>query len=240
MQEQSVWETLLSVPITFQVGLIIALGLLFLISIKMTQNKGFKKQILQSKKLKAEVVKYLLNNLDAALYLTNKTIRDNEIVGIYNTETIILGFRAINKLEKIDNRLNILEDHQIKTQLSDYIRDIKQLLTNAYHMENHLYEYKKRSEQIILSYDREFNKLNAKEKTMEEAMELKRSFKKEINDHKQMVTTLESTYAQQRDAVHKELIKLNTRNEAVQDLLEDYKRKQVDAKKFYASKLVYA
>ena len=239
MQELHILEILLSIPIALQAGVVFVLGLVFFVIIKMTQNRGFKNQILQSKRLKAEIVKYILSNLDAANYLSNKIIRDNEIIGIYNTETLILGLRAVNKLEKIDNRLNILGDPLIKTHLSDYIQNLKQLLTRTYHMEDHLYEYKKRSEQIILSYDREYNKLSSEDDT-QKAMDVKKSYKTEINNYRREVRELERTYEEQRESVHQGLLTLNETNDYLQTLLEDYKRKHVDGKKFYANKLVYA
>jgi len=239
MQELRFLESLLSIPMALQTGVVFALGFLFLITLTMTKNMGFKKQVLQSKRLKAEIVKYILNNLDAANYLSLKIIKDNEIVGVYNTETLILGLRAVNKLERIDNRLNILGDHQIKTHLSNYIQNLKQLLTKTYHMENNLYEYKKRSAQILLSYDREFIKLSS-EDDIQKALEVKKSFKTEIDNHKRMVRELENTYEEQRRVVHQELLNLNITNDSLQVLLDNYKRKHVDTKKFYASKLVYA
>jgi len=239
MQELRVLESILSIPGSLRAGVVFILGLLFLITLTMTKNRGFKKQILQSKGLKAEIVKYILSNLDAANYLTNKIIRDNEIIGVYNTETLILGLRAVNKLEKIDNRLNILGDSQLKTHLSDYIQALKHLLAGTYHMENHLYEYKKKSEQILLSYDREFIKLSSEDDT-QKALDVKKSFRTEISNYKRMVNELESTYEEKRGAVHQELLSLNKTNDSLQVLLENYKRKHVDTKKFYATKLVYA
>ena len=233
-------ETWSSIPFNLQVAVVVALGILFLVVSRMTQSRGFKKQVTHSKQVKGEVVKYLLRNLDAAHYLTTKTIRDNEVVGVYNTETIILGLKAVSKLEKIDNRLNILENSHINSQVSSYVRDIRQSLSEIYHMENHLYEHKKKSQQIIISYDREFIKLSADLDNSEKAADLKQSFHKEINNYKQMVMELENSYKAKRELAHTRLHSLNEHNESIQNFLEDYRRKHVDSKKLYLTKLTYA
>jgi len=240
MTEKAIWQALMSIPFTYLMGVVLILGLSFLITITMSQNRGFRDKILHSKKLKSEMIKYLLGNLDAAYYLINKTIKDNEIIGIYNTETIILAMNAVNKLEKAQSHLSLLEDAEITEQVNSYIQEIRDLLSQTYHMENYIYDYKKKSEQLILSYDREFNRLNTQEGDFERAAELKQTFKQEMNKYKQMVRVLENSYTQQRTTTAQMLVELNKRNENLQELLENYKKKQIDAKRFYASKLVYA
>lgn len=240
MQLQQIAELLLSIPLSLQIGVVVALGLLFLIYSTMAKNKGFKQKILQSKKVKSEVVRYLSNTLQTIHYLTNKTIKDNEVIGMYNTETVILGLRALSKLEKVNNNLHLLEDGDLTHNISNYTDYLKETLSGIYNMEDHFYEYKKGSEQTILAYDRAFHRLNSDKETMDEAMELKKEFKKELEAYKYNLNELENTCTKKREQFHKQLESLNDQNLTLQSSLELYKRKHIDAKRFYARKLVYA
>ncbi len=239
MQWQRLIEILLSIPPGILFGVAAALGLLLLLQLTMTKNRGFKEQILQSKKLKAEVIKYLVKNLETAHFLTDKTIKDNEVIGMYNTETIILNLRILDKIENILNRLPALEDDVISQKTSEYTQNLKSVLTDIYYMEENYYEYKKKSEQTVITYDREFRKLMADGKLEHEAAALKKEFKKELEVYKENIAKMENTGLVKRDDYHNMLTGLNQQNLVLQELVDTYKQKNIDAKKFYPSKLVY-
>lgn len=119
---------------------------------------------------------------------------------------------------------------------------MKVVLSTIYHLETNLYETKKKAEQLLLSYDRAFNKLNAQEDydRTEEIRELKQNFKQEMSSYKDKLNQLEETYLKRRDELEKELSQLKETNEYLQEKLERYKRENIDAKKLYIKHMVYA
>lgn len=208
----------------------------------MTRSSRFKDKIITSKKVKEDIVNNLLKNLDALHYLTVKILRDKEIIGVYNTETLILSMQTVVKNEKLEEAFDNLNDNSLSTIVSNYNDDMKAVLVDIYNMETNLYENKKSSEQLILTYDRQFSKLNADFETnnSEGIYELKQRFKKEMSEYKGKINELEETSKARREDFASDLNKLNTKNGQIQSILEDYKKKNVETKKLYIKQLVYA
>lgn len=240
MQVLELKEMLLSIPLGLHLGFVFALGMVFLIYSTMAKNRGFKQKIQTSKKLKAEVVDFLSYNLESVYFLTEKIIKDNEVVGMYNTETVTLGLRALSKLENTTTSTKYLEDEYIRNKFEFYMSDLKKVLETIYTTENDIYDYKKSSEQTIISYDRAFHKLSAEESTWDDAAKLKKSFKHKLEAYKKNINEMERQYHQHRENFHHQLISLNQQNIYLQSLLDMYRRKNIDAKRLYIRKLVYA
>lgn len=242
MQNFSLRQIALTVPFRLQIAIVIILGILLISRVVMTKQKTFKENLLKLKELKSEVIKRTLKELDILSYLNDKLRRDKEVIGLYNTETIILALQAVNRIEKLDQSLNELKNAVFVPQVKDYTQKIKVVLSTIYHLETNLYETKKKSEQLLLSYDRAFYKLNSENNhdRTEEIKELKQNFKKEMAAYKVKMSELEETYLNRRNEMEKQLAELQKSNEFLQDRIERYKREHIENKKLYIKHLVYA
>ena len=233
-------KVLINIPMPYQITIVVVLGVVFVALIIMNKSKSYKEKILSAKNSKRKVIKELLKHMDASHYLTDKTLNDHEIIGIFNTDTILSGLKAINNLENISTKLNSLDNLVLQTQIEDYINDKKYTLSSVYNVENDIYNKKKDSELMIIYYDREFSKLSKEIENAEKLKEIKKTYIQEIGDYKQKVNQLSETYEKHRKDLAKELLELNNKNSKIQDMIAEHKEKNVDSKKLYIKQFVYA
>ena len=69
-------DILINVPLNIQLSVVIVLGLLFIVSIKLTKESSFRQNLLKSKHRKGDILKKVLKQVDALHYLTVKLQND--------------------------------------------------------------------------------------------------------------------------------------------------------------------
>lgn len=204
-------ETIFGMPFDMQLALVVAVSSTILYVTKLKSSNNNDEDEKNNKEMKEKILNEISIHLDTLNYLTSKVIADREVIGVFNTETLILSLKSVKNLEKSIENFHLLNDAELHKLVQEYTESVNDALSTTYKIENEIYKKQKEAEQVVIAYNREFDSL-VKSYDNEDLADLKKQFQAEIREYKEKVRELTEEYSNSRDSLANNLEKINQIN----------------------------
>jgi len=217
-------------------------GLFFLYGARVIKNKiyaGFIKEKLVEKHTKTIAANLILLELNTNSEKLQRLLKEKEVVGVFDVEDSYEVLKHLKSLENAHKRSTVLNNKGFADDLSNLINNVYLVIMDIVNLENQSYEKMRTYEEKKVFYNREFEKLNKAFLTKEKVKVIKKNISAELAIYNEDLNKLNKAYNKERDELYQKLVSIKTVNDLLIRELIQIKEKEIDAKKFYFSRLSY-
>ncbi|HLB51836.1 MAG TPA: hypothetical protein VJL30_02835 [Patescibacteria group bacterium] len=225
------WSEILVVIACLGVGMII-LGI-------RKSGSNFRQNIINKKIIKKKLIESYIDVLNNIIELIDKINEYEKSFGKFNDKHIYYILDSLNTMQSLNEENKVLEEQTIQSGLIDITFKLSEVLSSLYHLENENYEIQKKYQELVVSLSRKYKNVEIQDEIYNENIDMKKHIMSEVQLLKDKTENLMVEYNLQKEKREKDLNEIIIHCKDLIYKLDQFKIKQLAAKKIYVKYLSY-